>query len=445
MVERAEHEPLSDAAPVAESAPDGPAGDAQTNAPTAGDAPADAPATAPAERVRVAWVVGPETFDRYARVLQPLAVGLMDEMVDLSVVCPPAPATQPPLGMPCEFVACPVRGWLGYGESSVERLGEFLRRAKVDLIHAADASAAELAHKVAVEQNLPYLVSCFAIADARRLGQPAADADLLLAASKPIADALATRIRPQDRIRLLRPGVYHVKHATCFQDPDTSVALVAGGPVENFHAFDAVLKCFAELAGRKFDCMFFVIGSGRAERKLRLQAHRLNLGGQITFIDALPTQQLARILQDADVYVTPAPQKSIDMHSLLAMAAGVPVLAAAGKNANDFLQPGQTAMGFTCGDPSELTAKLSALLEDRAGAAPWPRKPWSTSISITARPGMSRASRRCTAKYWQGGETAGKGSSRLPGMSDNSPFRKCRPEGPEVFGRGRQPPVCGPF
>jgi glycosyltransferase involved in cell wall biosynthesis len=318
--------------------------------------------------VRVVWAVGPQTFDRYARVLQPLAVGLMDELVELSVMCPPAPASQPPLGMPCDVVPCPCRGWLGFRESGIVRLGESLRRWKADLIHAVDASAAELARQVALDQNLPYVVSSFDLADARRLGEAANEADLLLAASQPIADALAARGRAESRIKLLRPGVFHVRHATCFQEPGNSVAIVAGGPLENFSAFDAVLRCFAELAARKFDCVFFVVGSGRAERKLRQQALRLSLGPRVTFIDALSMEQLARIFQDADIYITPAVQGAIDMQSLLAMAAGVPVLAAAGEGANDFLRDGQTVMSFACGNHEELTAKLSAILDDRASA-----------------------------------------------------------------------------
>lgn len=323
-----------------------------------------APAVAP---VRVAWAVGPESFRRYARMLQPLAVGLMDELVELTVMCQLAD-DEPPMGTPCETIPCPCRGLLGYSRSSIERIGENVRRWKADLIHAVDSSAADLAHRVAADQNLPYIIGGFDLADARRLCDIAADAAMLLPASQPIADALAAHGMDKRRIRLLRPGVYNVRHATCFQELGNSMAVVAGGPLEDFHAFDAVLRCFAELVAREFDCVFFVIGSGPCEKKLRQQARKLNLGQRITFIDALPAGQLARIFRDADIYITPAPQRSIDMQSLLAMAAGVPVLAAAGKSANDFLRDGETVMGFTCGDYAELTVKLSAMLDDRASA-----------------------------------------------------------------------------
>jgi glycosyltransferase involved in cell wall biosynthesis len=258
---------------------------------------------------------------------------------------------------------------LGYGDSAVERVGDALRRWKVDVIHAVDASAAELARKVADQQGVPYLVSSFDLADARRLSPAAESAELLLAGSQPIADALAShRRRAEGPIRLFRPGVYQVRHATCFQEPDNSVAVVTGGRGGNFRALAAVLQCLAELASRQLDCVLFVVASGPVERRLRRRAARLGLGQRITFVDAMPTAQLARIFQDADVYITPAPQKSIDMHSLLAMAAGVPVLAAGPSGANDFLRDGQTVRGFACGDAAELTERLAGMLDDRAGA-----------------------------------------------------------------------------
>ena len=85
------------------------------------------------------------------------------------------------------------------------------------------------------------------------------------------------------------------------------------------------------------------------------------------------------------------------MQSLLAMAAGVPVLAAAGKSANDFLRDGETAMGFTCGDYAELTVKLSAMLEDRASARAlaenaleYIRRNHSAAANVTALASMYR-------------------------------------------------------
>jgi phosphatidylinositol alpha-1,6-mannosyltransferase len=146
------------------------------------------------------------------------------------------------------------------------------------------------------------------------------------------------------------------------------VAIVAGGPLADLEAFDAVLQCFAELALRKFDCVFFVLGSGPAERRLRRRAAELKLLGQLTFADCHPLGQLTGIFKAADVYISPVVQRAVDVRSLLAIAAGVPVLAAAGEGANDFLRDGQTAISFAPGAAAELTVKLASLLDDYASA-----------------------------------------------------------------------------
>jgi glycosyltransferase involved in cell wall biosynthesis len=319
--------------------------------------------------LRAAWVAGDETFDQYARILQPLAVGLMDEMVDVVILCPDPAEAETLAGVRSDVVRCPEARWWGVRGGAVQELAGQLRKRRVRLLHALDASAARLARALARAAGLPYLLSSYALDDARRLGDAARHAAGVLAASEPVRQGLLEQDAcPAEKLRLLRPGVYHVRHPTCFHDPDHSVAIVTGGPLDHFQAFDAVLQCFAELVLRKFDCVFFLIGSGRAERRLRDRAEQLHLAGQLTFADCHPLGQLTGIFKAADVYVSPVPQRAIDVRSLLAMAAGVPVLAAAGGGANDFLRDGQTAMAFSPGDAAELTVKLTAMLDDHASA-----------------------------------------------------------------------------
>jgi glycosyltransferase involved in cell wall biosynthesis len=110
-----------------------------------------------------------------------------------------------------------------------------------------------------------------------------------------------------------------------------------------------------------------VMGNGRAERRLRTLSELLGVRGDVTFVDRQPPWLLPEIFKAADVYVAPVPDRRIDMPCLLAMAAGVPVLAA-GVGASDFLIDGQTARCFAPGNAADLTAKLKTLLDDRAAA-----------------------------------------------------------------------------
>ena len=319
--------------------------------------------------VRAAWIAGAETFDRFGRVLQPLAVGLVDETVDVVIFSPAPAAGEEPACVPYEVVPYRPPRWWRRRSGTIASLVDPLRDRKVELLCGLDGSVAGLTHALSRAAGMGYLLSCYSLADAWRVAEAARGASCLLAASEPIRDALVARAGcPADKVRLMRPGVYHVQQPTCFAQPDRSVAIVAGGPLNDFAAFHSVLLCFAELVVRKYDCVFFLLGGGRAERRLRRRAGQLDLNRQLTFAGRRPMQQLTGIFKAADVYISPTTSDRIDMPSLLAMAAGVPVLAAADQEASDFLQDGRTAMFFSPGDPAELTVKLTSLLDDSASA-----------------------------------------------------------------------------
>jgi glycosyltransferase involved in cell wall biosynthesis len=115
--------------------------------------------------------------------------------------------------------------------------------------------------------------------------------------------------------------------------------------------------------------VFFLIGGGKAEPRIREAADKMNLRSRLTFVDRQVASQLQGILKSADIYISPRNTPHVDLTSLLAMAAGDPVLAARSQ-ADDFFIDGRTALTFNAGNAAELTVKLASILEDRqAGAA----------------------------------------------------------------------------
>lgn len=328
----------------------------------------DMAAAPPPQRVRVAWIAGENTMERLGRTLQPLAIGLLDELVEIVLVCPQRSGVADlPIG-PIELLRHGRLNRWGFKARSLEWLAKELANRRVDAIHALDAEAAWMAPRLCERMDVNYLVSSYSRDDGRRLGTLDEHASAVLAASEPIrAGLLEHHVAAVDKIHLVPPGVYQVRHTTLFDNPQQSTAIVACGDMDDFAAFDAVLRAFAEVAGRKYDCAFFLIGSGSREKALRLQAHKLGLDESLTFVDWQVPTQLAGILKAADIYISPLPLSGIDMQALLAMAAGDPVLAAAG-GCSDFLIDGKTALLFRQGDSAELTLKLMSLLDDHARA-----------------------------------------------------------------------------
>jgi glycosyltransferase involved in cell wall biosynthesis len=320
------------------------------------------------QRLRVAWVAGATTAERYGRAWQPLAIGLMDELIEIVGLCPSGADVQELPSPPVDIVSFGRARWWGALARTAEALAAELHRKKVRLLHALDAESWGLAAELGYLAGLNCIASSYGLGGRWALRQRRRSMAAVLAASEAIREGLlAQRVVPAERIELVRPGVYQVHKATCFLNPLLRVSIVAGGPMDDFSSFEAVVRCFAALKRSGHDCVFFLMGNGRAERHLRSLAETLGLRGELTFVDRQPARLLPEIFKAADLYVAPVPDPCIDMPCLLAMAGGVPVLAARG-GASDFLIDAQTARLFARGNSADLTAKLTALLEDRTQA-----------------------------------------------------------------------------
>jgi len=322
----------------------------------------------PPARLRAAWVAAADTLQRLGSTLEPLAVGLMDELVDVDLLRPDRPAGGDLPSPPVRVVPYRLSRWPGAEAGLAATLAEHLRGRKVQLLHALDAAAAPLTRRLARALAVPYLVTCHDQGDWKRIARGGAERAGVLAACEAVRAELAAHLGPQaGRVRLLRPGVHQVRHATCFRDPQRHVGLLAGAAGDDLPALQTALRSFAELHARKLPCVYFLLAGGRSERALRRQAGQLGLARELTFVAPQTAGRPADLFQAADLYVSPAPWPGLDVPALLAMARGVPVLAAAG-GASDFLVNGQTALLFRRAEAAELTMKLTSLIDDRAAA-----------------------------------------------------------------------------
>ena len=319
-------------------------------------------------QMRIGWVAGPDTLGELSRTLRPQAVGLFGELVDLTALCPDGSNVLALPSPPVRIVRYRKPWYWRVSSSAFVALADELRDRKIELLHALDESVAELTARLAGLAGVPYVVSVYRPAGPRRLDRCLRGAAGVLAAGESIrAQLIARQACTARQTCVIRPAVHCVRYTRCFNEPRHSVSIVAGGELDDFAAFAAVLRTFAELSQRNYDCVFFLIGNGRAEEKLRLCAEKLGICGVVQFVDRQSPLRLTEILKSADVYLSPAPTDRVDVASLLAIAAGIPVFAAHGA-IGDFLVDGETAMRFPPGDSDELTMKLVSLIDDRAAA-----------------------------------------------------------------------------
>ena len=317
----------------------------------------------------VAWVAPAKPLQHLGRVLRPLTTALMDQMVELTAICPLDGDTNELPAPPLEIIGYPPgRVWALHPKTLRGLAGQIQKR-KIKLLHALQVESLPLTAHLAKAAGVGYVVSSYSPADARRLGKLGARAAAVLAASEKIHENLTRRkaIDPE-RIHLVRPGFIQVDGPMCFREPSHSVAIVAGGNLNNFVAFEAVLKTLVELTRRDYDCMCFIVGSGRSVRRLRAKAEKLGLVDRLTFTGCEPGRRFAGILEAVDIYICAATGRNLELQSLVAMAAGIPVLIA-GELAGDFVDDNKTSMRFLLGGKNVLTGKLTSVLDDYPGAA----------------------------------------------------------------------------
>ncbi len=323
--------------------------------------------------LRVVLVCGTETLGNLSPVIRHLTVGLLDEPIQIFLTCPIDTDTTGIPTPPVQIIRYRKSFISLLHNRSIDALLEHLSGAGISLLHALDTDALGITQKLSARLDLDYVVGVYSLAaHVRNCATPTSPAGrrcrAILAGSQPIyQNLLKVRSIPADIVHLLRPGVHQASEPTCFVKPDNAVAIVAGGNLDDYKHFAAVLESFTRLRETHHDCIFFLVGQGPAERHLRELSAKLNLVEDLTFVGYLGPDEINGILRAADIFLSPRPTDRVEINLLSAMAAGVPVLAA-GAKACDFIIDGQTALTFQPGDASEITAKVTALLDDHAFA-----------------------------------------------------------------------------
>ncbi len=310
--------------------------------------------------LRVGWILSRGAGRRLGRILEPLAVGLMDELIELTLILPSAEDAGKIPSPPVERIFYrPKRFW--HARSVVwAELTEAVSAASLDVLHAAEPSDIELANWLGAACEVPFGVVCPSADRIRPLGRVNEFGEFLMALSEPIHQRICQAgILPRQHVHLIRPGVFPARQARCCASPDRPLSIMAGGPLDDPVSGLALLQCFRRLRQEHPKVLFFLTGSGPAERQLRKEAENLELTDVLTFLSGMADGQLSGLFLAADVYITPKRLAWYDLHALLAMASGLPVIASSDA-ADDFIQADRTARVF---DPAR-SEQLLEVLED---------------------------------------------------------------------------------
>ncbi len=131
-----------------------------------------------------------------------------------------------------------------------------------------------------------------------------------------------------------------------------------------------------------------IIGDGPARGQMERFLARHGMAGWVCLPGRYTREQIAKVLESADVFVAPAPRESFGIAALEARAAGLPVVARAQSGVADFVADGtEGLLGHTLGDLARAVARLctdAALRESIAAhnrATPPAAGSWSSVLA----------------------------------------------------------------
>jgi len=149
-----------------------------------------------------------------------------------------------------------------------------------------------------------------------------------------------------------------------FSDPDR-VQLLYVGRVGKEKNLDFLLRAFARAAKRDARLHLRIVGDGPEAKKLLALAAELQVAARVDFTGAVPFEQVAAQMSQADLFVFTSTTETQGLVLLEAMAASLPQVIVDAAGEHDFVRPGVQLLS-TAVDEADFADAILALARDPA-------------------------------------------------------------------------------
>ncbi|NEX91842.1 glycosyltransferase [Caulobacter sp. 17J65-9] len=252
----------------------------------------------------------------------------------------------------------PAGGRFGGDFGVAAGLGHVLRRFAPDVVLVHGVRAFRLARSPLVwpRPKIAFVAHNF------RFKDEMAEADLLIAASEPVASGICEQF-PDTPLTLVE-NFGRLWFAPVRAEPKTPVRIGALGRLHPSKGFDVLIEAAALLKQRGVNFVLDIAGEGDLRRELEARTAALDLEGVVRFPGW--TDNPSAFLGGLDLFVLSSRMESFGLVLIEAMAAGVPVVS------TDIEGPGQILGGKDMARlvPSEDPERLAQAIQ--AALADWP-------------------------------------------------------------------------
>ncbi len=258
--------------------------------------------------------------------------------------------------------------------SSASHLQKIIRNAHPVAVHVNDIWWVPQTLRAAANLKIPIVAHVRQEIEPRKARHYAlADADLLLAVSSHIRDALINGGIPAARVMTVHSGLdlsditveaSPVQIRSQFGIPNGAPLLGTLASIFTRKGHEVMLRALPNILRSFPDAHYFIIGTGDAdcEAVLRSQVKDLGLEGRVHFAGF--QESVFGFLAAFTIYVHPVLMEGFGLAVLEAMAMGRPVVATATGGLPEIVRHGETGLLVPPGDEIALAEAIVALLRD---------------------------------------------------------------------------------
>ncbi|MFA5239763.1 MAG: glycosyltransferase [Phycisphaerae bacterium] len=313
---------------------------------------------------RPALIVSAEMLAEYSIFLEHLLVGLADESIPTTLVCPANCSLGSIVPTSIQVIKHPAFDLPFLKGQNRKRLIEQLANFKPTVLHCLCQSEAPLTRQLAWQLNLPYLLMVNSLQ--KRFGKlfisTSRCARIIVPAETVAANVAKLYPAFTDRIERINIGTFASETSRCFNQPNWLASMVTTHPLNNGNDFAKLFAAVKHLAIDGYEFMLVMTGGGRAEKQVWRMLTALGISQIVTTVPGL--EMLRPVLAAGDIFIQPQPNNSFNPLLLEAMGVGAAVAACKG-GVDDLIIEDKTALVFDPTDELSIYSTLQKLFDRR--------------------------------------------------------------------------------
>lgn len=254
-------------------------------------------------------------------------------------------------------------------------LKTFLKKEKIDLIHAHTRVTQVIAALLSFWQNVPYVTTCHGFFE-RRLGRRIFGCwgERAIAISEAVRNQLIHDFNvDEEKAVLIHTGIEVARFVKNISEEektrlkrrwnlDEDFVVGTIGRLSPVKGQEVLLKAAKELVTDFSDIKIVLVGGGPDEKRLRRLSKTLGLDKNVIFIASVG--DTTEILPAIDIFVFPSIKEGLGLSLIEAMASGKPCIASRVGGIESLIEDGVTGLLVTPGDPDELAHAIKYMFNN---------------------------------------------------------------------------------